>query len=283
MCRTRVSAQQSGKPIALQRSGSYLREYTSQLNSPLFIEKQVIYIFRIYQFLIAFPLCLVLTILASVVTVAGCFLTSGRFWGYYPAKIWAALFCWLNFVTVSVRGRKNIDKGTSYVFVANHQGAFDIFSIYGFLGHNFKWMMKVSLRKIPFVGYACYKGGHIFVDKSTPSAVRTTIEEAEKRLSGGMSLVVFPEGARTKTGRTGNFKRGAYFLATEFGLPVVPITIDGSYKVLRRTAKYPFPNPGHITLTIHKPICASGDGHDIEKLMAESRAAIVSALPEENR
>ena len=241
----------------------------------------MIYLFRIYQVLIALPLCVVFTILASVSTVVGCIPTRGRFWGYYPAKVWAMLFCWLNFVTVRVRGRENINKKTSYVFVANHQGAFDIFAIYGFLGHNFKWMMKASLRKIPFVGYACYKAGHIFVERGNAMSVRRSMEKAERQLSGGMSMVVFPEGSRTKTGRMGTFKRGAYMLATEFNLPVVPVTIDGSYKIMPSGGKMKLPTPGVIRMTIHQPIVAPSEGHDLSKLMEESREAIASALPEE--
>lgn len=242
----------------------------------------MIYIYRIYQILVAIPLCIVLTILASLTTILGCMFTKGRLWGYYPAKIWAMLFCWLNLVHVTVRGRQNIDKSTSYVFVANHQGAFDIFAVYGFLGHNFRWMMKAPLRRIPFVGYACYRGGHIFVDRSSPSAVRNTLSEAEKRLSGGMSIVVFPEGSRTRTGRLNAFKRGAYFLATEFNLPVVPLTIDGSFRILPRTARYPLPRPGRINLTIHSPIPAGEQGHDTAAVIEQSRNAIASALPPEN-
>lgn len=235
--------------------------------------------FRIYQFLIAFPILIVLTVLTSVVTIIMCIPTKGVFWGYYPAKIWAMLFCWLNFVSVKVQGRENIDAHTSYVFVANHQGAFDIFSIYGFLGHNFKWMMKASLRKIPFVGYACYKGGHIFIDRSNTASIKDSLTQAERKLSGGMSLVVFPEGSRSRTGRLGNFKRGAYFLATELNMPVVPVTIDGAYDVMPRSAK--IPRPGTIRLTIHRPIVAPESGHDLVALMEESRAAIASALTAE--
>ena len=238
----------------------------------------MIFLFRIYQLFIAVPILIVLTILTSVVTIVGCIFTDGRFWGYYPAKVWAMLFCWLNFISVKVKGSHNIDSRTSYVFVANHQGAFDIFAIYGFLGHNFKWMMKASLYKIPFVGYACYKAGHIFVDRTSPVAIRHSIELAEKRLSGGMSLVVFPEGSRTKTGKMGNFKRGAYFLAEEFNLAVVPVTIDGAYDILPRNACYPLPRPGRIRLTIHRPIEAPEGGHDINALIQQSRDAIESGF-----
>ena len=236
----------------------------------------MIYIFRVYQLLIAIPLCIVLTLLACIVTVITCVLFNGRFWGYWPPKIWAMLFCWLNFVTVRVKGNDNIDKKTSYVFVANHQGAFDIFSIYGFLGHNFRWMMKESLRKIPFVGYTCYKAGHIFVNRTSTSAIRVSMEKAKKQLSNGMSLVVFPEGSRTRNGKMGAFKRGAFTLAAEFGLPLVPVTIDGSFKVMPRTAK--LPRPGRITLTIHKPIEIAEGGNELESLMEKSREAIASAL-----
>lgn len=239
----------------------------------------MIYLYRVYQILIALPLCLVITILASVITIIGCFTGPQRIFSYYPAKIWAQSVCVLNFARVHVHGREHIDKKTSYVFVANHQGAFDIFTVYGFLGHNFKWMMKIALRKIPFVGYACYKAGHIYVDRSTPSAVRATIETAEQRLRGGMSVVVFPEGSRTRNGRVGVFKRGAYFLATEFNMPVVPMTIDGAYDIMPRTAR--LPRPGRIDLTIHRPIEPGSEGHDVIKLIEQSRSAIVSALPAE--
>ena len=233
--------------------------------------------FRIYQVLIVIPTLVVATIVASVVTIIMCAFTKGRFWGYYPAKIWAILFCWLNFVSVKVDGRQNIDPKTSYVFVANHQGAYDIFSLYGFLGHNFKWMMKSSLAKIPFVGYACRSSGHIFVDRTNANSIRQSMDKARKQLSRGMSLVVFPEGSRSRTGRIGAFKRGAFFLATELSLPVVPITIDGAYNILPRSTA--FPRPGRITLTIHKPIEPDSEGHhDLNKLMETSKQAIESGF-----
>ena len=232
--------------------------------------------YRIYQILLMVPVMLVVTTLAAIVTIIGSALGGARWWGYYPQIIWARLFCWLNFVTVSVTGHENIRKNTSYVFVANHQGAFDIFSIYGWLGHNFRWMMKKSLEKIPLVGFSCRISGQVYVDNSSPSAIRATMADAERQLDKGMSVVVFPEGSRTFTGAVGRFKRGAYTLAVEFGLPVVPVTIDGAFRVMPRTAFAP--RPGHIRLTIHRPIEAPADGHDLSTLIDASRAAILSSL-----
>lgn len=237
--------------------------------------------YRIYQFLIMAPILLVATILAATLTIIGSALGMAASWGYYVPRIWARLFCLLTLVEVTVSGRENITKSTSYVFVANHQGAYDIFSIYGYLNHNFRWMMKKSLEKIPFVGYSCRVSGQIYVDNSSPSAIRETMRDAEKQLAKGMSVVVFPEGARTLTGKMGRFKRGAYTLATEFKLPVVPITIDGAYKVMPRTAW--LPRPGHIHLTIHKPIMPPPQGYDLHALMDETRATIASVLIEEQQ
>lgn len=236
-------------------------------------------LYRIYQICIAIPLIIVITIIAALATIIGSILGMSRTMGYWPGCIWAKLFCALTLVRVKVKGYENIDKNTSYVFVANHQGAYDIFAIYGYLKHNFRWMMKKGLMKIPLVGYSCKVSGHILVDNSTPSATRETMKKAETQLSGGMSVVVFPEGARTRDGKMHPFRRGAYTLAMEFGLPVVPITIDGAYKILPRGSL--LPRPGVIRLTIHQPIhTPEGGRHELASLMTESYNAIASALPE---
>lgn len=232
--------------------------------------------YRIYQIFIMLPILLAATIVTALLTIIGSVLFGGRWWGYWPAHMWAKLFCLLSFVRVTVRGRRNISQGTSYVFVANHQGAYDIFTVYGYLCHNFKWMMKKSLERIPLVGYSCRRAGHIYVDNRNPAVIRQTMADAERQLAGGMSVVVFPEGSRTHDGNVHAFRRGAFTLAVEFSLPVVPLTIDGAYKVMPRNAW--LPRPGHIILTIHKPILPPADGHDLGQLMSRSRDAVLSAL-----
>ena len=126
------------------------------------------------------------------------------------------------------------------------------------------------------VGYACARIGHIMGDNHSPAAVRHTIDSARETLKEGMSIVIFPEGARTFTGKVGPFKKGAYQLALEFGLPIVPITIDGAFKVMPRTTL--IPRPGHIRLTIHKPIEAPHTEEQRAEAMEQTRATIISAL-----
>ena len=237
--------------------------------------------YRIYEIIICLPLILIATILTAVVTAIGCTLGNGHFWGYYPGKLWSQFILWILLIPVKVTGRENLKHGESYVFVSNHQGAFDIFLIYGHLCRNFKWMMKIGLRRIPLVGYACVKAHHIFVDKSGPKKIKASYDTARATLKDGMSLVVFPEGSRTHDGHIGTFHRGAYLLADELQLPVVPLTINGSFEILPRDKKGIIPDRQSITLTIHAPIYPKGKGADYaRKTMDESREVIISGLEE---
>lgn len=241
---------------------------------------RILYI--IYFICIALPILLCATALTAITTAIGCSLFHGKWFGYYPAHVWSRLFCLLSLVRVRVKGSGNVSRDTQYVFVANHQGAYDIFSIYGYLGHRFKWMMKKSLERIPLVGYACHKAGHIFVDNSSSTNLIRTMRAAEHQLSDGVSLVVFPEGSRTRDGHIQRFKRGAYQLSREFQLPLVPITIDGAYRVMSRTSL--LPTYGTITLTIHKPVPPPEypDG-DLRQAMEKTFEEIRKSLPKENQ
>ena len=238
------------------------------------------FFYKIYQLIIFLPIFLAATIITALVTIIGCALGGSRFWGYYPGRVWSWLTCRLVLLPIKVEGRENLANNTSYVFVANHQGAMDIFLIYGFLHRNFKWMMKKSLKKIPFVGQACQAARFIFVDRGSQHGIKETIRDARRTLQDGMSMMVFPEGTRTFTGQMRPFSKGAFFLADELQLPVVPITIDGSFQVLPRTKGFNFVNYHSMQLVIHAPIMPQGQGADNIKALSQlSYDAIDSALP----
>ncbi len=243
------------------------------------------WIYRTYQLFVALPVLLVLTALACLFTIIGCTLGFASFWGYWPLCIISRLYCRILLLPVHVEGREQLDHKTSYVFVANHQGAFDIFLIYGFLGRNFKWMMKKSLRNIPMVGKACESARHIFVDKSGPKAIQRTYANAREILKGGTSVVIFPEGARTFTGHMGIFRRGAFQLADELQLPVVPITLNGPFDVFPRTRKgITFVDWHPLTMMIHAPIYPKGQGIEFEKeTMRQAYETIMDGLPAERQ
>lgn len=244
--------------------------------------KKVLYF--LYVWLIFMPVFVVLTILTAVTVIVGCLLGGERIFAYYPGMIWSWLTCHLALCPVKVTGREYLDKKQSYVFVANHQGAFDIFLVYGFLGTHIKWVMKKGILKIPFVGAACRAAGFIFVDNSTPKAAAKTIEDAERRLKDGVSVVVFPEGSRTYTGKMIRFKKGAFQIAADLHLPIVPITLNGPFDVLpigklnlRRH---------RMEMVIHPPVSTEGleTSHRALQAMAdETQQIIASGLWEKYR
>ncbi|MCD7714119.1 MAG: 1-acyl-sn-glycerol-3-phosphate acyltransferase [Prevotella sp.] len=239
-------------------------------------------LYRIYQIIILLPVGIVATILTATITIIGCALGGNRVWGYYPGKWWSVLVVRLALLPVSIEGREKLQKGQSYVFCSNHQGAFDIFLIYGFLCRNFKWMMKESLRKIPFVGRACAAAGFIFVDRGRPAKMKHVYEVARGTLKDGMSLLVFPEGHRTLTGKVGPYKRGAFTLADELQLPVVPLTINGSFEVLPNSGRLHFLVRHRLRLTIHEPILPVSRGpENLQRMEELSRLATISALDEQ--
>ena len=236
-------------------------------------------LYRVYQLFIGLPLLVILTIVTALEVGIGTTLGNGHFWGYFPGHWWGKLILKLFLIPVKVEGREHLEKEQSYVFVANHQGAFDIFLIYGHLNRNFKWMMKQSLRKIPFVGYACEKSHQIFVDKRGASKIRKTYEDAREILKEGYSVTVFPEGARSFTGHMGHFKKGAFALADELQLPVVPLTINGSFDILPRMKGFNFINWHPLTLTIHQAIYPIGQGpQNVDATLRQAYDSVMSSL-----
>lgn len=206
----------------------------------------------LYQWLIFIPLFFVATVVTALMTMLFAALFGDRATTYIPARHWSRFACYGMFITAKVEGAENISRDESYIFAANHQSVYDIFLVYGWLDSRFKWIMKKELRKIPLVGAACEAAGHIFIDRSSPMAAKKSIDAASRKLVNGSSVVIFPEGTRSKDGRPGKFKRGAFTLASEIKLPIVPLSIKGTYNAMPSWSYIICPS--RLTLVIHKPI-----------------------------
>ncbi len=233
----------------------------------------------IYQVVFAWWAAILLTALTSLaILVFGHYLKIKN-GDYYPAIIWCRLTCLLFFIPVKVVDRKKyVDKDKNYVFVANHQGMFDVIVMYGYVMKNFKWIMKDSLRKVPLLGVACAKTEHIFVNRTTPQ--KDLLRKAIKVLKGGKSMSIFAEGTRSDNGKLGRFKKGAFVIANMAQKTIVPVSIQGSYDILPKGCMCLHWSP--VTLTFHEPIeCKGRDSENVEYLMTETRAAIAKTLGEE--
>ena len=159
--------------------------------------------------------------------------------------------------------------------IANHQGQYDILVHYGWLGINIKWVMKSELRKVPLFGYAGEKGGNIYIDRSSPEALRRTLDSARSKIVGGTSIIILPEG--TRTGALGEFKNGAFVIARELNLPLLPVTITGTRRILPPGGWNVF--PGTAIMTIHPAIETDGYGEDrLDGLKELARGVILAEL-----
>ena len=199
----------------------------------------------LWQYLIAWPLLVVLTVFTAVFTVCTVFWKNAEF-VHKVQQFWSRSFFWLMFLPVSVDGQEHIVPGQSYVFVANHQSMFDVWLVYGWLPVIFKWLMKAELRKVPFVGTGCKAAGHIFIDRRSTKAAMESLKEVEKQLVNGVCTVIFPEGTRSLNGEVGKFKRGAFQIAWDLGLPIIPLSLDGCYEVLPKGKPFVYRAPVHM-------------------------------------
>jgi 1-acyl-sn-glycerol-3-phosphate acyltransferase len=171
---------------------------------------------------------------------------------HYLSKIFSGGILFISGVKVKIFGFDNIDKNATYVFVSNHASQFDITVLQWGVPNRLAMIFKKELSRIPFFGWQLKFGPYIMVDRKSPESGMKSIEEAKELMKNkGISVLVFPEGTRSKTGELLPFKRGAFHLAAKVGYPIVPVTIidsdkimpKGSFKLKRGTIKLIFDNP----------------------------------------
>lgn len=197
---------------------------------------------------------------------------------YRINQFWTWLLLRLGGITLKIAGEKNIDAGRSYIFMVNHQSNVDIPVLVQALGRfQLRWIAKKELLRVPFFGWAMWATKHITVDRADPADAVRSLERAKEKIAGGISVVVFPEGTRSRDGRLLRFKKGGFLLAVKAQTPIVPVTINGSGAVLPSGAWRL--RPGSIEVAIGKPIAI--EGHRAGKLRVlsdEARHAIEANL-----
>ena len=195
--------------------------------------------------------------------------TSRTFWGWLRAWAWAVLTgCGFR-----VEGAASAPAGP-VVYAANHQAMLDIPALALGVPAPFVFVARSELRRLPLVGSILAVSRCVFLDRRAPGGTGAALEAARERLEAGESVLFFPEGTRSYGRRLGRFYPGAFRLALEAGVPVVPVAIDGAYRLLDESGKAA--RPGRVTVRLGPPIPPSGTA---PALAARARSAVDALLP----
>lgn len=204
---------------------------------------------------------------------------SGRTY-HMCARHWSRFILWIYGIRVTVKGLEHVG-GRSVIYATNHASWFDIPATVAGIPDDIRIMLKRELTYVPIWGWALKYGPYIAVDRTSPKDALRGLEKAAEQIRSGASVLLFVEGTRTRDGKLQPFKRGAFVLALKSGVPIVPVTINHSFRILPKGSLKI--RPTDIELVIEPPIDTSGfEGKEGEmELMKEVRKIIEKNFVEE--
>ncbi len=193
------------------------------------------------------------------------------------ARVWSAVITRLAGISIHVEHKAPIDPGKSYVFMANHLSTVDIWALFLALPVPVRMIAKKQLAAIPVLGWALWAGRFIIIDRQNAVAARRSIDLAAERIRGGASVLLFPEGTRSRDGALGAFKKGGFHLAIAAGVPIVPVALRGTRACMPRGSLVV--RPGRVTAVIGEPIATAGlAANDRDGLLGRVRDEIAAML-----
>jgi 1-acyl-sn-glycerol-3-phosphate acyltransferase len=189
---------------------------------------------------------------------------------------WARTELWAGGVRTTVAGLENVSHTEPQIFMANHQSIFDIFAILANVPASVRFVAKQEMAKIPILSLAMRKAGHIFIDRRDRRGATEAMRRAGTRMRRDRtSLGLFPEGTRSQTGQLGDFKRGAFALAIETQVPIVPLAVDGGYRVSTRGRI----RASRMVVQLSEPLAMEGKTlDDRDEVLSDVRAEISRML-----
>jgi 1-acyl-sn-glycerol-3-phosphate acyltransferase len=213
-------------------------------------------------------------ILGIPVTVAGILSRTGNL-AFSISKLWAYTMLAVSFVRMEIKNKNKILKGTPYIIISNHQSHYDIITLVTTLGIQFRWIIKKEILKLPIFGYALYASRNIFIDRSNTARAIESINKGIDRLPKGVSVMVFAEGTRSPDGQIHEFKKGGFVTAVRRKIPILPVTVNGSRRVMRKGSFNL--KPGKIQIVIGDPIDTSSYTTDtVQDLINKTRQTIIA-------
>lgn len=205
---------------------------------------------------IAVPLFFIFTIIISALFILVMTLRLRKA-GEFFVQLWSRVFLLVPPMSYSVTGTEHIQPGTQYFVLANHLSNFDIPLLFRAIPTPIRYLAKKELYKIPVFAQALHVAGIVKIDRGAGASSYAAINEGVARAkANGYSLIVFAEGTRSRDGELHPFKKGAFRMAISTGLPVVPVTVSGTWEVWPPGSKLFY--KGHADVVIHKPIPTAG-------------------------
>jgi len=195
-------------------------------------------------------------------------------WALFGARNWLRL----SGATVRVRGQEHLDPDQTYVFIANHRSYLDTATIFAYTGRRLGLLGKKELLKVPILGYGMGYVNIMAIDRSNRERARETVEAATERIRSGRSFGVFAEGTRAKPGEFLPFKKGAFYMAAQAGVPIVPVAIKNTdYLMGKGTGEA---RPGTIEMVMLPPVSTVGvsSDEDVKRLINEVHALVGNEL-----
>ena len=219
------------------------------------------YLLTLYHTLRFWIVIVILSIiLGTLAIILGIFDKSGN-QSHKVAALWSRLICEWNGIRVEVSGAENILVDQPQIFIANHQGYYDIFTLAGYLPVQLRWVSKAVLFRVPFMGWAMSAAGYIPVERNNRKQSYQAFLSTLEAIKAGSSVVVFPEGTRSEDGNIGVFKKGSQLLAQRAKVPMVPVTIIGTRDIIRKGSM--LINPQSVRIIISP--CINLEGKDAKK------------------
>ena len=212
--------------------------------------------FRWLTYILLIPLMIASTAFFGTLSlICGLWDKSGR-QQHAIAHVWARTFLWLSLSPVKLVGLEHLRKGETAVYASNHLSYYDTPMLFSKLPFQFRIVAKQGLWKVPFIGWYLNRSGQVPVDQSSARAAISSLSRGVKTLQAGLPLMIFPEGGRSATGEPKEFVSGAAWMAIKAGVPIVPITLVGTYELLPIHVYHLHPRP--LAIVIGEPISTEG-------------------------
>lgn len=215
--------------------------------------------------------------LVAPLLIALVLITKNENFIYSPVRLFIRAGLAMVGVRVEVSGLEHLVPNQTYIFTPNHQSLIEVPLFVAFLGRNPAYLGKKEIFKYPVFGYGIRLIGMVPVDRSNSPAAVESAKQATENLRRGKSFVVYPEGTRSRDGKMLPFKKGAFMMAIDAGVPVVPVTVSGATRIMPKAQIKVFPST--VRITVHEPISTVGySKENVMELMDKTRAKVFSAL-----